>query len=391
MKTTFLQLLKQVRRRFRPLRNAEDIASIYHEEEASNILQTKTKREDVIRAYLAMLGRPPENEAAIASHLSSAQTIHDLIMNFAHSDEFTQIINSDIKATHNPLYHFNASINVQDIIKSHINPDRKPLAEHYVNFLGMATPTKVMSPLANMGGLLENIPIPMNYHAGMSEWAAALRAVDLARDKFVMIELGCGWGCWMNNTGVAAKNRGLSIQLIGVEGDEKHLEFASETLKINHISTSEYTLRRGIAGVGSGYALFPSRQHADRWGAEPVFDVSESESIEAVATGQFDRLPIIPLPEVISDYSKVDLVHIDIQGGEADLVEKSISLLSEKVSYLVIGTHSRSIEGQLFDTLVNAGWLLEVERPAILHITEGKPIVRIDGIQGWVNPKFHRP
>jgi len=242
-----------------------------------------------------------------------------------------------------------------------------------------------------MGGQLEHMPIPANYHADMAEWAAVLRAVDLARDKFIMLELGCGWGCWMNNTGVAAKSRGLSIQLIGVEGDEKHLEFARETLQTNHISTSEYTLKRGVTAVHSGYALFPSRQEEDRWGAEPIFNVSESESVEAVATGQFERLSMIPLHEAIGDHLKIDLVHMDIQGGEADFVEQSISLLSEKVGYLVIGTHSRSIEGQLFETLLNAGWLLEIERPAILHIVEGKPIVYIDGVQGWINPKFHDP
>jgi hypothetical protein len=35
-----------------------------------------------------------------------------------------------------------------------------------------------------------------------------------------MIELGCGWGCWMNNAGVAARSTDRRVHVIGVEGDE---------------------------------------------------------------------------------------------------------------------------------------------------------------------------
>ena len=63
--------------------------------------------------------------------------------------------------------------------------------------------------LDGRAGEVEDMPIPANWHADIAEWAAALRAVELARGTFSMAELGCGWGCWMNNTGVAARAAGL--------------------------------------------------------------------------------------------------------------------------------------------------------------------------------------
>jgi len=96
---------------------------------------------------------------------------------------------------------------------------------------------------------------------------------------------------------------------------------------------------------------------------------------------------MIPLSKVIDNYPKIDLLHIDIQGGEADLISACLSLLSEKVAYIVIGTHSRQIEGRLFDLLLQAGWWLEIERPAILSLT-GHPVVTVDGVQGWRNPRL---
>lgn len=39
-----------------------------------------------------------------------------------------------------------------------------------------------------------------------------------------------------------------------------------------------------------------------------------------------------------------------------------------------------------FDILLGAGWRLEIERPCLLHLTEGAPMTHVDGVQGWRNP-----
>ncbi|UEM21144.1 hypothetical protein JL100_029475 [Skermanella mucosa] len=52
---------------------------------------------------------------------------------------------------------------------------------------------------------------------------------------------------------------------------------------------------------------------------------------------------------------------------------------------MVIGTHSRQIEGRLMDSLPKAGWTLEMERPAIIRLSEGTQLTLVDGIQGWRN------
>jgi FkbM family methyltransferase len=338
-------------------------------------------------AYRFMLGREPESEDAIKHQLQRAATVVELIRNIVHSQEFLKRIPPPAG---NRFSHFNASIDVTQIIQSHANTSRVPVPEHYVNFLGVAIPTKVFSFLKNKGGLLDSIPIPANFHSDMAEWAASLRSVDLAKERFVMLELGCGWGCWMNNMGAAAKARGLARQLIGIEADDKHLNFARETLAANGISKDEYVLLQGIAASRPGFALFPTSQTEDNWGNEPLFDVSESECDARIASGNYQRLRMVSLSDAMGNNSKVDLIHMDIQGGEAMLVEECIDLLTDRVRYLVIGTHSRPIEGQLFDVLLKAGWELEVERPAIFRIVAGKPITDVDGIQGWRNPKFDR-
>jgi len=189
--------------------------------------QRPPTRADVREYYRVLLGRPPENDAIVQHQLKSAPTVLKLLQNLSGSQEFLDRVHllGDCPP-HSPFSYLNSSIDVERIIQTYIAQDRRPRAGHFVNFLGVAVPTKVMSFLHDKGGQLDHLPIPSNFHADMAEWGAALRAVDLAREQFNMIELGCGWGCWMANTGVAAKKRGLRIHVSGVEGDPTHLDYA---------------------------------------------------------------------------------------------------------------------------------------------------------------------
>jgi hypothetical protein len=192
----------------------------------------------------------------------------------------------------------------------------------------------------------------------------------------------------MNNTGVAARRTGRDVHLIGIEGDDGHIEFAHEAMAANGFTAEQYTLHRGIAAAHDGVALFPrTEESGEVWGSEPIFDATEEQRAEALATGSHDLLPMVSMEAAIADHPRIDLLHVDIQGGEADLVAGCLPLLADKVGYMMIGTHSKQIEGQLFTTLLASGdWLLEVERPAILSLTHDRgPVVHVDGVQGWRN------
>ena len=291
-----------------------------------------------------------------------------------------------------PFWHYNASFDAIATIRRNALPHVQPNAGVLTNFLGTRIdPRFFPRVLGGKEGQIEPPPIPANWHADIAEWAAALRAVECATNSFTVVELGCGWGCWMNNTGVAARRRGLSVRVIGIEGDEGHIGFARESLASNGFRTEEITLYRGIAAAKSGIALFPKQEHPGiSWGNEPVFDATEEQRKRALESESHDELPVLALEEIVREYPRIDLLHVDIQGGEADLIRGCAALLKEKFAYLVIGTHSRQIEGQLFDMLLKDGWLLEIERPAILGIDNDGPMVTVDGVQGWRNPRlFH--
>ncbi len=287
-----------------------------------------------------------------------------------------------------PFDHYNHAFDPLEVIARHAVSGLQPSPTHLTNFLGVRIDPKFLpAVLAGRAGEIEDLPVPANWHADIAEWGAALRAVDLARHSFTMIELGCGWGCWMNNTGVAARNAGLAVQLIGVEGDPGHIRFAREALAENGFSPQQINLQHGIAASKAGFALFP-RQHSSGqdWGLAPVLKATARQRRQARRSGSHDELPMIALSDLVAPHPYVDLLHLDIQGDEADFIVSCLPTLQRKIAYLLIGTHSRQIEGRIMDTLLQAGWLLEIERPAFFTLSEGRPRVSVDGVQGWRNP-----
>jgi hypothetical protein len=326
-----------------------------------------------------MLGRKPETDAVVDRY--SRMGIEQTLRSIADSPEFKA------QRQASPFFHYNAMFDARATIARHARTDLASHPDYLTNFLGVRIDPKFLPSILNgRDGEVEGIPIPANWHADIAEWAAALRAVDLARETFTIAELGCGWGCWMNNTGVAARAAGLDVQLIGVEGDEGHVDFAREACAINGFAPEQVMLYHGIATASTGTALFPRQDVAgEEWGLEPLFEATEEEREAAIQSGEFDELPTISLADLISEGTKLDLLHVDIQGGEADLFESSRPVLDERVAYVLVGTHSRQIEGRLFTELLRANWRLEIERPAIINLGHGGPTVTVDGVQGWRN------
>ena len=336
-------------------------------------------RRAVIAAFQAMLGRDPESEEVIESYQELG--IERTLRTIAASPEF------EAQRNGSPFFYYNSTFDARALIAKHARDDLSPHAEYLTNFLGVRIkPEFVPRVLDGRAGEVEGVPIPANWHADIAEWAAALRAVELAKTTFTVAELGCGWGCWLNNTGVAARREGLAVQLIGVEADEGHIAFAREACRINGFAPERLVLHHGIAAATEGSALFPRQDvSGEEWGLEPLLDATTEQRTQALESGRYVELPMIPLSDVIGDHSRLDLLHLDIQGGEADLVGSCLSVLDQHVAYLVIGTHSREIEGRLFATLLGSCWRLEIERPAIIALDGDHPATTVDGVQGWRN------
>lgn len=297
------------------------------------------------------------------------------------------ILNDHSREADDVYFHYNSSFDVVGTICAFQLEDAKPAPQFLTNFLGARIETGCLPGiLTGKEGIVEGLPIPSNWHADMAEWAFCLRAVETAKENFRIVELGCGWGCWLNNTGVAAKRRGLSVKLIGVDGAKNHVDLTLKCLTDNGFVPDEYQVLQGIAASKSGGALFPVYD-GPSWLAAPVFDASEIEIDRACSSGEFELVNCYTLPQLAGG-DLVDLLHIDIQGGEAEFVRANLSHMTQTVRRVFIGTHSRQIEAELMRLMEQEGWELEIERPCVFTLERGSQTLTSDGVQGWRNPSL---
>ncbi|KKC26958.1 FkbM family methyltransferase [Sphingomonas sp. SRS2] len=224
---------------------------------------------------------------------------------------------------------------------------------------------------------------------GTSEWVGTLRSVLEAGDRFTAMELGAGWAPWLVASERAARLRGIEdIDLTGVEASAEHHGFMLDNFRNNGLNPERHSLHHAVVGADDGIASFPRLPVAtDDYGANAVF--GEAERDAAAMRGELEEIRCLSIKTLLAGKDRVDVIHIDIQGHEEAVLAAGIDHLNAKVRRLVIGTHSRSIEGHLFDLLHDNEWVCESEVPCILRATmDGRRVLFVDGEQVWRNDRL---
>jgi hypothetical protein len=100
-------------------------------------------------------------------------------------------------------------------------------------------------------------------------------------------------------------------------------------------------------------------------------------------------VPAVSLPTAFANVGIVDFLHVDIQGSEAQALPAAIDFLTSNVRTMVVGTHSRKIEGDLIEFFRSHKWTLVRERPCQFHCAGVAPslegLTYFDGEQLWMN------
>ena len=279
------------------------------------------------------------------------------------------------------------------IFAQFVNPNARPEPGFLVDFLGIRIrATFLWKEARTLDGQLLELPIPGDFHAEAVEWIGLLKAVRSAGDQYVAMELGAGFGPWSVAGGAAAKLRGIrNIRLCAVEADSQHFQFLHQHFADNGFDPAQHKLLEAAVGTQAGVAHWPTTESspAETWGSRPIWHSQEHASGESPST---KAIKIIPVTDLILSEPCWDLVHIDVQGDEVDICRSCIDELSTRVRRIVVGTHSRKIDGDLLDLMWRAGWLLEHEKPTKFDFSPGavalETMTRIDGTQVWRNPRL---
>jgi len=269
-----------------------------------------------------------------------------------------------------------------------------------VDFLGCRTRHEFL-PSSLRTGLAQTSYPPVDEE--YPEWIDVLESVAQARDRFVMVELGAGFGRWLMRAARALRQiGGPAFQLVAVEAEPRHFGWIAQHFRDNNIDPTAHTLIQAAVSDHPGEAMLYVERDKDSSPAEWYGQsLVRDRDVVRSADGDYDgqkatrhrsgwrsvRVPLVTLAQILAPLETVDLIDVDVQGEELNVITPAISDLTRKVRRFHIGTHSRAIEKGLRKLFGAAGW--ECAWDFRIGTTERTPWGKIrftDGVQTWVNP-----
>jgi FkbM family methyltransferase len=218
--------------------------------------------------------------------------------------------------------------------------------------------------------------------AELFEWIDVLEAVTRASDRFTMLELGAGYGRWIVNAAAALRAySGLPAELTAVEAEPTHFRWLQQHCRDNNVAA---TLLRAAVARQRGSVEFGVGEPASWYGQAIADGTWQPDNVETVDA--------ITLLDLLGPLESVDLIHCDIQGGEADVFEQAAPQVDRKVRRVHIGTHGAVLEHRLRRLFTSLGWVNVNDFPSGTEAeTRWGRITFQDGVQSWSNPRLSQP
>jgi hypothetical protein len=275
----------------------------------------------------------------------------------------------------------------------------------------------VEPPLPEVANTVERQPHPDAtgyYGEGWFEVVNWIEAARTAREKFVMISLGAGYGPQPIGSFAALRSlNSMPCKLVAVEpllGNVTRIRQHFQTNGLNPadhwiiqaaVSTSNepvlFPIADSVSGSQSALSTNPPERRADF-----VFHLRDSGLAEA-ALGELiamnrtsTGLPTIPeigfvsavtIADILAPFEWVDYLEADMQSMESVALMPFMSLLKLKVRRLHVGTHGSETHRKLRDRLKAGGWRIIFDyAPEAVHDTALGQFRTDDGILTAVNP-----
>jgi len=249
------------------------------------------------------------------------------------------------------------------------------------DFLGTRTDPRFRGHRPQPAGELQTrIPSPW---PGYFELVFLLESVVEAAgaSSYTAIELGAGYGPWLATAAKAMERiGGPPVHLVGVEMVRAHFEWMFEHLRNNGVDPGKQTLIHAAISDHEGEGSYPRDRDAEEEYGRHLRTGQTGAGLETVAT--------VTLPSILRNLSRVDLLHLDVQGAELPVIRHSLDDLGHKVRRLIFATHSHGIHRKTRAMLQGAGWDSVYDFGLRSRArTEFGEIRFADGLQAWLNPR----
>ena len=281
-----------------------------------------------------------------------------------------------------------------------------------VDWAGVRTRISMLpwAPERFAGTTSTRVPVPSDgYRSEAEEYVSLVLSLTSQTQSYRVVEAGAGWAPWAVMGIVCARRLGKHATGIAVEADPTRASWAIQHATDNGLTTELLTgspadiqtalKRESTADLRIVQAAvwhtattlrFPLLDGTDMGGAVTV--ESEPNMDYRGANLTHVDVPTVTLNSLLSATVPTDLLHVDVQGMECEVLLPERELIAQRVRFMTIGTHDRSVEGRLQDAFLSEEWALLLESPCTAVFDGVKPTLTgfttQDGNQVWANSRF---
>ena len=253
------------------------------------------------------------------------------------------------------------------------------------------------------------LPIPDDgYRSEAEEYVALAQAIATAATTFRIVEIGAGWAPWAVAGIVIARRQGLSATGIAVECDATRSSWAMQHASDNGVRAEliegspdeiagrlaqpwgdvELRVVRAAAWHQRTTLQFPDLDEGDMGGA--IWTLPGTDVDYRGAHLAHHDVSTASIADLLNSPHVTDLLHVDVQGVEADLLTTAADVIQQNTRLMAVGTTDRWNEGRLQEFFLPRGWGLAIDEPCSTHFTMTHPTLAgftvQDGLQLWENP-----
>jgi FkbM family methyltransferase len=193
------------------------------------------------------------------------------------------------------------------------------------------------------------------------EWQTLARAIEGAKSRFTMLELGAGFGRWTVNAAAALRRfrPDLRYRFVAVEAEPTHFRWLRAHTRENGLwrwsrRGTCRLVRAAVSSRSDGREQFYVGDSA-RWYGQALVRPENAGFV-----GQTVAVPTVTLGALLERFDATDLVDMDIEGAELEVLEEAAPLLG-RVKHLFVETHGdethtavRSLVGRTHELVANA-------------------------------------
>ncbi len=197
------------------------------------------------------------------------------------------------------------------------------------------------------------------------------------RPGFRVLEIGANIG-W--HTLMAAERVGTLGKVLAYEPNPQSFSLLHDSVFINGLSDRCYLHEAAVGAENTTATLFTPGEFV---GGARLFPFSEEELSWQHQTATTSTVKVVSLNEVYRQFGPVDLIKMDVEGGEADVLAGGKDCLAACHSLTIVFEFARVLHGPgLLETFESQGFMLHlINRLGMVHRITAEEAAHLPGVR----------